>query len=179
MTTKREAAAARDGQVDADWKRTLAAIREGLPVARVARKPTNSRQQQILMALCDRQEWKCFWCGEAMTDGDITAPSYRSLEHVIPKSTRRSDVNQISNFRAACQACNTLRGQMAGLKAIIRQSNNNKFLLDKAHETLRSHKITMSGRCLYCKLRFYVLEWWHKRKQGLEIKESTGRGASK
>ena len=160
-----------DEKLDRDWKQTLAEIRAGLPIVREAPPPSRrgdtvkqrkDRDRELLMALCERQEWKCFWCGLLMTNGETTAPSYRTLEHVIARSSGLSIVNHLTNLRAACAYCNSMRGQMAHMKQIVGQLNQVKALLDGARATIQRHKATMAGRCYYCKWRFYVKEWLHK-----------------
>ena len=171
---KRGTQSEREAQRDADWKDTLARIRAGLPINNdyaipkvigETHKATKDRERDLLMNLCARQEWKCFWCGEPMTDGPAVAnPRYRTLEHVVAKATGLRLINHLSNLRASCKECNNLRGQMQSVKVIVSQLNQVKSLFDGAHKTIARHRVTMSGRCIYCKLRFHVKEWFYRRQ---------------
>lgn len=50
----------------------------------------------------------CHYCANPMTECDGVSPTSVTLDHVIPKSQGGSD--HISNFVAACFACNQAKG---------------------------------------------------------------------
>lgn len=186
---KREAQAAKDERLEQDWKQSLESIRAGLPLEprdppiprRLKREEREKLvkdaqqlhlrdyQRQLLYALCARQEWKCFWCGMDMTDDDRNARSYRTLEHVVARASGLRIVSHMSNLRAACRHCNEMRGELTSMKAVVGQMQLAKSLLEGAQRTIARHKVTMAGRCLYCRWRFHFKEWLYKRKRGRAV----------
>ena len=65
----------------------------------------------------------------------------------------------MENLRAACAHCNIMRGSY-NIGVMERENNRLTRELTIAQQTLSRHRVTMAGRCLYCKARFYVKEWW-------------------
>jgi hypothetical protein len=155
-----------------DWKQVLFDLRAGLPPYRepipIKRGATGRDrgllEKEYLIALCDRQEWLCFWCGLRMTADDPQARSYRTLEHVIPRCSGHPDISLMSNFRASCKGCNEMRAEIQHIGDLVRDRDRLKRMLTEAQKVLGRHRITMSGRCYYCKARFHIREWWLRFK---------------
>ena len=121
----------------------------------------SQRTKELVLMLAEQQEWKCFWCGEQMTNDNPKDPNYRTLEHILAKAVPRKGVEELPNLRAACKFCNDLRGQFNTAyfwKEIERLTDQ----LTTAQKTIARHRVTMAGRCLYCKARFYWKEWMYK-----------------
>lgn len=155
---KAENQARRDERLDRSWKDTLAAIRSGLPLQpgvdlyrdAVDQTDRKSRDREVLIALCDRQQWKCFWCGLLMTATDPNDRFYRTLDHVVARSTRLQVVGHLTNLRAVCRGCNELRGEIQHVAFLVKDRDRLKEMVTRAQETLRRERIrqrvTMSGR---------------------------------
>lgn len=163
-------AALQEAKREHDWKATLAAIREGLPTEASipklkgeTKRDHSVRERQVLYALCVRQEWRCFWCGQVMTDGpDFEAPNYRTLEHVIARAIKPEIANHLNNLRAACKQYNNERAQMANLQKVLMINKNLGDRIQQLQEILARHRVTMSGRCYFCKFRFHFKEWLYR-----------------
>lgn len=113
--------------------------------------------------LCSKQEWKCFWCGEAMSN-DPTSPLFRTKDHIVPLSTGAHGVRKSANIRAVCRNCNAIRGEFSTWLVAQKNVQRLEEHLRQCQTALRRHKITMSGRCYWCKAKYHVREWWHKLK---------------
>jgi HNH endonuclease len=115
------------------------------------------KKKWVLLRLCDRQEWKCFWCGRTMTkDACIGAPRYRTLEHVVPTSTKGKNIDKLENLRAACRECNESRSAWSnglGMARKVTEQQSQISLL--TYENLEM-KTVLSGRCFLCKLRVWL-----------------------
>ena len=116
------------------------------------------RKRETVLFLAERQQWICFWCGQKMCNDDPASMNYRTLEHVIPRATGYKNVSALDNLRAACHHCNNMRGSY-NISVAEKEIGRLKQELAICQKTLERHRITMAGRCLYCKVRFYVKEW--------------------
>lgn len=120
------------------------------------------RERETLLHLCELQSWKCFWCGQPMTDDDSKSDSYRTLEHVIPKAMRGKGINALPNLKAACNRCNNLRARW-NIGSLEKENLRLKRELTICQQALERHRITMAGRCYFCKWRFHLKEWWYRQ----------------
>ena len=162
--SKREKEAITDSKTTAEWQKALAEIRGEKPVkVALALNPTGY-EAQVCLALCERQDWKCFWCGGKMTNQESNARSFRTLEHVVPRSVKGGKANDPANLRAACRECNETRSAWSSGKAMASTLKTTQEQLSACQVALARHKITMAGRCYYCKARFHAREWWMKLK---------------
>lgn len=122
----------------------------------------------MALHLAALQSWRCFWCGQRMSNIDPESPTYRTLEHVIGKAAANGNHNALTNLRAACKYCNNLRGEMQGLRKEIAQNKRIGLMLEAANRTIERHRITMAGRCSWCKFKFHFKEWLWKRRHRKE-----------
>jgi hypothetical protein len=117
------------------------------------------RIDTLTFELCEKQEWKCFWCGEQMSNV-AGSPRFRTKDHIVPLSNH--GVTKPANIRAVCQACNQIRGQFTSMTQYARYTKGVEEQLRQCQTALARHKVTMAGRCYYCKWRFHIKEWLHK-----------------
>jgi len=117
----------------------------------------------VTMQLCADQEWKCFWCGEKM-DNDPDSLRFRTKDHVIPIATSKHGIKKLANIRAVCWECNQTRGQHQSQVEYRKHVKQLEEQLRLHQIALGRHKVTMAGRCYYCKLRFHVKEFFHKMR---------------
>jgi 5-methylcytosine-specific restriction endonuclease McrA len=133
------------------------------------------KRRWVLRQLCVRQEWKCFWCGKTMTDGGSGAPSYRTLEHVVPKATKGKNINKLSNLRAACRECNENRSIWSSNKSLvmkITEQQQSIDLLSQEKDDLRT-ALDLTDTCLWCRFRIWVYNKWHRRRNEKSICSTT------
>jgi len=130
-------------------------------------KLAKDKKADVLRKLCLRQDWRCFWCGEIMNT-DVNSDHYRTLEHVIPASKGR-ETGDLANLRAACRCCNELRGKFNNVSEGMKRIAYLLQMVQDRDNSLKSikeqHRVTMAGRCYFCKFRFHVKEWIYRRKQ--------------
>jgi hypothetical protein len=93
------------------------------------------------------------------------SPRFRTKDHIIPLSTGKHGVTKATNIRAVCYECNQIRGQFTSMTEYARYVKRVEEQLRQAQTALGRHKITMAGRCYYCKWRFHFKEWLHKLRQ--------------
>ena len=119
------------------------------------------KRQWILRQLCVRQEWKCFWCGVQMTDGGVMSPTFRTLEHVVPKATKGRNINRLSNLRAACKECNEKRATWSSNKSICLIASEQKQRIEKLEQEKEdlNTALILSDGCSWCRFRV----WFHKK----------------
>ena len=122
------------------------------------------RIDSLTFELCEKQDWKCWWCGEQMSNV-AGSPRFRTKDHIVPLSTHKRGVTKPTNIRAVCQECNQIRGQFTSMTEFARRTKQIEQELQKCQIALARHKVTMAGRCYYCKLRFHFKEWLHKLRQ--------------
>lgn len=124
-------------------------------------------KRNALHDLCMQQGWRCFWCGQVM-DKDPKSPRFRTLEHVIPIAGNGAKEKDRANLRAACLECNQTRGKYHGalrnVSELAKTNTQLKKRIDAMQTTIERHRITMAGRCYWCKWKFLFKEWLHKRK---------------
>jgi hypothetical protein len=113
------------------------------------------------MELCAQQDWKCFWCGEKMNT-DPASPRFRTKDHIIPLSTQKAGIRKVTNLRAVCFECNQIRGEFSTFLDHRKGVQRLEEQLRQCQTALRRHKVTMSGRCYWCKAKFHIREWLHK-----------------
>lgn len=120
----------------------------------------NTKKKWVLLQLCARQEWKCFWCGRMMTNKKTSDPLFRSLEHVEPKSTKGKDVNRLSNLRAACTECNQTRSVWSGFGALQALLEEKKRLIVQMEKDIQDleYAVTLSGK--WTKMLLRVRKWF-------------------
>ena len=115
-----------------------------------------SKRQWILRQLCERQEWKCFWCGELMTDSAPGSSTYRTMEHVIPKSTKGKNINKLSNLRAACWECNSTRSAWSTGSGKDRLITEQRLSIGRLSSENKNLKDLLTRACVWCRFK----SWW-------------------
>lgn len=70
-----------------------------------------SRTKWTRAALIRRHGGRCAYCGEAVTLGDESAPTYATIDHVKPQSKGGRDT--LDNLVLACHRCNQTKGASA------------------------------------------------------------------
>ena len=119
---------------------------------------SSSKRRWVLMQLCLRQNWKCFWCGRTMTDGGVGAPTYRTLEHVVPKATKGKNIDRLPNLRAACRECNEKRSIWSQGKSMSLTIENQKQIISQL-QTDKSDlntALVLADRCWLCRFRAWI-----------------------
>lgn len=71
------------------------------------------KTRKARLLACERQNWKCYWCGVKMVDwieatGKIPMNA-ATLDHIYPRGQRPKH-GRYNNI-AACYKCNTKRGK--------------------------------------------------------------------
>lgn len=70
-----------------------------------------SARMELKRLLCDRQEWRCFYCGAGVALRQTEVSALATFEHVVPRSARGPD--NAANLVIACQPCNQHVGAMS------------------------------------------------------------------
>jgi len=146
---------------------TLAMIRQDMPQVKY-RSGNGKDRSAITIQLAELQGWMCFWCGEKMTNDNPLAPTYRTLEHVVPRASGRGGTSKRANLRAACRECNEIRGAFTHIVQRLKQTRRIEEQLASCQKALARHRVTMAGRCYFCKFRFHLKEWIYKFRKRKE-----------
>lgn len=82
---------------------------------RPAPRTLSGAQAQTLARVCERQNWRCCFCGVRMPFEDTSHPHHATRDHIIPRSEFRSNPRRYRRFMsdnivAACYSCNNQRG---------------------------------------------------------------------
>jgi len=125
-----------------------------------------SKKKWILLRLCEQQNWRCFWCGCAMTGGNPLVSTYRTLEHVFPKTVKHKDTHKLSNLKAACKECNESRSDWSSNKGLSSLIADQKKIIDK----LRTQRddlntaLVLSDSCFWCRFKKRLRRFLERRK---------------
>ena len=64
-------------------------------------------KNNLRFALCESQNWRCYYCDGEMSLKRMGKSEYPSLEHLVPTSEGGPDT--MSNYAASCCGCNSGR----------------------------------------------------------------------
>lgn len=67
-----------------------------------------TRTKWTRAALIRRHGGRCTYCNNPVTLGDETAPTYATIDHIVPQSKGGRDT--LDNLTLACHACNQRKG---------------------------------------------------------------------
>lgn len=83
--------------------------------------------------LCERQEWRCFYCGTGVALRATEVSALATFEHVVPRSARGPD--NAANLVIACERCNQAVGSMSVFEKLTFRDRYLRARLDAENDT--------------------------------------------
>lgn len=101
----------------------------------VTRRGTMNRdaRMDLKRLLCERQEWRCFYCGTGVALRATEVSALATFEHVVPLSARGPD--NAANLVIACERCNQAVGSMSVFEKLTFRDQFLRARIDAENDT--------------------------------------------